>query len=50
MKSESFANNILAIQSERVVIEKMIKEYVGIVPAYWYDRLDEIEILLKKAK
>jgi hypothetical protein len=50
MNSEFSANNLLALESELLAIEKKIKEYVGIVPAIWYDEVDRIEFKIQKAK
>jgi hypothetical protein len=50
MKSEFSANNLLALESELLAIEKKIKEYVGIVPATMYDELFKIEFKIEKAK
>lgn len=48
MKNEFSVNNFFALQSDKNMLVNKIKKHVGIVPASWYDELDQIEIQLLK--
>lgn len=48
MRTEFEVNNVLTIQAEIKKLEKQIRNSVGFVPSYVYDRLDDLQMKLIK--